>query len=196
MLNWDIWEQHLTENRVTLSDGVDMIGGYTYLINSDISINGQWQNFVMANTDFPTARNFKIRAYIRKNTNLGSFYLFGRASSLTKQAYILELKDNLSIYKGVIGQPFSGPYLDSTGEYVFPKNVTHHLEIAFHTEPNNQTFIQVKYGDKAANETWKTVFSIVVQNETRLEGYWGFGVGTYTRRENYYVDNIQYFLEH
>ncbi len=195
MLNWTIWNDLYTESRVTLSDDLDMEGNYVFLITSSQSLQSVWQTFIYANTDFTTAGNFKMQALIRKNTNTGSVYLFARADDTTKEAYILEMKDNLRLYKGILGEDFLGDPLESIGDYIFPKNVTYHIEFAIHTEPNDQTFIQVKVGDRETVENWTTVFSVIVENETLLTGYWGFGMGTYSRRENFYFDNIKYFVE-
>jgi hypothetical protein len=196
MLNWETWEELHTEQRVTLSDGLDMSGDYVYLINSDITLTSTWQSCIIANTDAVAAGNCKIRALIRKNTNSGSLYLFVRGNKSTKNAYILEIKDGIGLYRGLVGSPFNGNYIESSGDYIFPKNVTYHVELAVHTEPDLKTFIQVKLGDREDPETWTTIFSVITENETQLTGYWGFGMGTYTRRENYYFDNIQYFIEY
>lgn len=185
-----------TEQRATLSDGLGMHGSYAYLINSDVTISSTWQSCIIANTDIVNAGNFKIRGLIRKNTNSGAAYLFARANGTSKEAYILEMKDGLGLYKGTLGVPFTGNYIDNTGEYVFPKNVTYHMEFAIHTEPDNKTFMQVKLGDMQDPENWTTIFSVIRENETLLSGYWGFGMGTYTRRENYYFDDLQFFLEY
>lgn len=197
MLGWQTWIQLHTEERATLSDNLDMQGSYCYFISTDNSLSSTWQTSIIANTDYPTASNFKIRAYVRKNTTNGCLYLFARANEQTKQAYILELKDAISLYKGTLGEPFSGNYIESTGTFCFPKNVTYHLEFTIHTTPDNKTFIQVKKGDKdPVSETWDTVFSVILENETALTGYWGFGIGSFTRREFFYLDNIQYFIEY
>lgn len=196
MLNWETWVQLHTIQRVLLSDDLDMEGDFSYLISSDISLSSTWQSCIVANTDIVTAGNFKIRALVRKNTNIGGLYLFVRGNKSTNQAYILELKDSIGLYKGTLGQPFTGNYLDSTGEYVFPKNETYHLEFAVHTDNSHNTFLQVKKGDREDPESWTTIFSVITQGETLLTGYWGFGMGTYTRRENYYFDKIEYFLEY
>lgn len=196
MLNWETWKELHTVQRVTLSDDLDMVGNYTYLINSDTALTSTWQSCIIANTDTINASNFKIRALVRKNTNSGALYLFTRANKITKEAYILEFKDSIGLYKGELGVPFSGNYLDSSGEYVFPKNVTYHLEFAVHTAIDNKTFLQVKIGDREDPENWTTVLSVITTNETLLTGYWGFGMGTYQRRENYYFDEFEYFVEY
>jgi hypothetical protein len=165
-----------------------MGGSYCYQVSSDISLSSTWQSTIIANTNATTASNFKIRALVRKNTNSGSIYLFGRANKTSKQAYILELRDSLFLYKGVLGEYYTGSHLVSTGSYVFPK--------AFHTGVDNKTFVQVKMGDMQLSESWTTVFSVITENENLPSGYWGFGVGTYTRREQFYFDNVQYFMEY
>lgn len=196
MLDWETWVQTHTENRVILADTLDMGGSYCYQISSDVSLSSTWQSSIIANTNATNVSNFKIRALVRKNTNSGSIYLFGRANKTSKQAYILELRDSLFLYKGVLGEYYTGSYLVSTGDYIFPKNATYHLELAFHTGVDNKTFVQVKFGDMQVSESWTTVFSVITENENLPSGYWGFGVGTYTRREQFYFDNVQYFLEY
>lgn len=196
MLDWEIWQQTHTENRVILADNLDMGGDYCYQISSDVSLSSVWQTSIVANTNATTASNFKLRAMVRKNSTTGSIYLFGRANKNTNQAYILEMKDSIGLYQGTLGTYFTGNYLVNSGDFVFPKNVTYHIEAAFHTSLDNKTFIQVKMGDLQPAEVWTTLFSVIVPNETLVSGYWGFGMGTYTRREQYYFDNIQYFVEY
>jgi hypothetical protein len=197
MLNWEVWKEENVVNRVTLSDGVDMHGSYVYQMSSDNVITSVWQSSIMANLDTPTAANFKIRGLVRKNNSDGSLYLFVRGNRTTKQAYILEMKDSIRLYKGTLGVDYlSGAILVSTEQYIFPKNNTYHLEFAVHTGQDNKTFFQVKLGDRGDPEQWNHVFSIITSNETMPNGYWGFGCGTYTRREHFYFDDLQYYLEY
>jgi len=195
MLNWETWSEDNVVDRVILTENVDMQGSYCCMLSSSDVVNNAWQKAVVANTDMTALTNFKIRAKVRKDTNSGNLYLFGRANKNNNSAYILELKDSFRFYKGTLGENFEGVPL-VTSALPFSKNVTYNVELLFHTGIDNKTFVQVRCAENTDVLIWQHVFSVIISNENLTSGYFGFGCGTYHRRENYYFDYFQVYLEY